>query len=70
MRGFLFDILKMAVGEYARGYGFSLQNPVSIRPEYLWLRFGIVRCMQKLQKMKIFGMKRHGNTYKLQKKVE
>jgi len=28
----IFDKIKMAVGEYARDYGFSLPNPVCIIP--------------------------------------
>ena len=40
----------MAVGEYEKDYDFFLPKPVSIRREYLRLRFQIEWCMQKLQK--------------------
>jgi len=52
--------MKLAVGEYARDQGFPPPNPVSIHWEYSRLRFWIVRCMQKLQKMKILGIKCYG----------
>ena len=45
--GFLIcDRIKMAVGEYADGYGFPLPNPVFIRREYLRLRLKIERCIK------------------------
>ena len=51
-----FDKIKTVVGEYAGDHGFSLPNPVSIRPEYSRSRFRIVWRMQTLQKMKILGV--------------
>jgi hypothetical protein len=45
----------MVLGEYVGDYCFLLPKPVSIRREYLRLRFQVEWCMQKLQKMKILG---------------
>lgn len=53
-------MMELVVGEFANGYGYLRPNPVSIRPECFRLRFGIARCMQKLQKMKILGVFRQG----------
>lgn len=55
----IFYTMKVELGEYAGDQGFLLPKPVSIHPEYLRLRFRVARCMQKLQKMKLLGIKRY-----------